>query len=118
MGSIMKDIYQYRQVRHIEYIPGSGKLKMNLVDSKDDYITQANAIELDVKNQDFKNIKTLCIGKDTLSVEFSEPMTCNLETGRYEEKLYCNVELEGNDNTAFVEKLPSLRDRIFSQKME
>ena len=110
----MKDIYQYRNVKQLEYKTGSGKLKMNLEGTMDDYVSQVNDIELDFKNQDFKNIKLIKIGKNTLNVEFSEPMICNLETGRYEEKLICNVETEGEDESALVEKLPNLKEKIFS----
>ena len=109
----MREIYQYRNVKHLEYIPSSGKLTMNVEGSNDDYITQANNVETDVLSLDYSHVKNISIKTDKLLLDFLDPINCNLESNRYEDKLICNVNLEGENTTAFVEKLPGLADRIF-----
>ncbi|OYT29224.1 hypothetical protein B6U98_03010 [Thermoplasmatales archaeon ex4572_165] len=108
----MKKVYQYRNVKHLEYIPSSGKLTMNIDGSDDDYVTQANNVEMDILSQDFRHVKHVAIKSDALHVDFLNPINCNLESSRYDEKLICNVDLEGENTTAFVEKIPGLADRI------
>jgi len=109
----MKKIYQYRNVKHLKYIPSSGKLTMNIEGSDDDYVTQVNNVEMDVLSNDYSHVKHVAIKNDVLYVDFLNPINCNLESSRNDEKLICNIDLEGENTTAFVEKLPGLVDRIF-----
>ena len=110
---MIKEIYQYRNVMHINYIPHSKKLTMNIQDTNDDYVSQADEIDMDAFSDEFKFIKNISIRKDYLSVDFSKPIHCNLESGRYEHKMICNVQIEGENRSALVEKIPGLEDRIF-----
>jgi len=51
----MKKIYQYRNVKHLKYMPSSGNLTMNIVGSDDDYVTQVNNVEMDVLKFNFSS---------------------------------------------------------------
>jgi len=108
----MSDTYQYRKVKNLEYIPQSGKIKMNVAGSNNDYISQVDKIQMAMEKTDFKIIKRLRMGKESIYVDFTEPITCNLKSGYYEDVLLCNVQLEGEDTDNFVEKLPSLKDLL------
>ena len=63
----MKEIFQYRNVNHLEYIPNSKKVTMNILDSNDDYISQVDGIELDELCKDFRFIKNIVILRYTLN---------------------------------------------------
>ena len=86
---------------------------MNILDSKDDFISQVDGIWMDEICKDFRFIKNVTITKDSINLHFINPINCNHESSRYDDKLIINVEKEGENQTAFVEKLPGLADRIF-----
>ena len=109
----MKEIFQYRKVTNLEYIPNSGKLKINLEGSKDNYFSIANKLDLDAESKEYKNIRNLRISKDSINIVFLKPTICNLETGRYGSEMVCNVKIEGKKPFVYVEKLPSLKERLF-----
>ena len=107
---VMGDTYQYRKVKNLEYIPQSGKVKMNVEGSNNDYISQVDAIKMAMESTNFRIIKRLRMGKEAVYLDFNEPITCNIKSGRYEDVLLCNVKTEGENQSSTVEKLPSLRD--------
>jgi len=93
-------------------MPSSGKLTMN-IEGSDDYVTQVNNVEMDALSNDYSHVKHVAIKNDALYVDFLNPINCNLESSRNDEKLIGNIDLDGENTTAFVEKLPGLADRIF-----
>ena len=114
----MVDTYQYRKVRRFEYIPQSGKIKMNLEGTNNDYISQVDQIQMEMESSEFKMIKRLRMGKEAIYVDFTEPITCNINSGHYEDVLLCNVKMEGDNQSDYVEKLPSLKEIITSDESE
>ena len=107
-------MYQYRKVVNFEYIPQSGKIKINVDGSNNDYISQVDKIQMAMESSDFKIIKRLRIGKEAIYVDFTKPITCNINSGHYEDVLLCDVQIEGEDPLNYVEKIPSLKEILTS----
>lgn len=107
----MKDILQYRKVTSLEYVLGKGQMKINMDGTNDNYYSTIDEVEINTKELKMEHLE---ISENIVSMKFSEPIICNINSGRYYSSMKCGAKLEGKNTSLFVEKLESLSDKIGS----
>ena len=105
----MGDTLQYRRVKGLKYTLGKGEIIMKMSGSNDFYYTNADEVLIDPKNIDMDDYK---FEKKSVEMEFSEPITCNIKSGKYNSTFRCGTKLEGKKPFKYVERLEDLSDRL------
>jgi hypothetical protein len=101
----MSDILQYRKVVELEFRLGEGETKINLQDAENNYYSKLDDINIDPKEVDLSQV---ILSKTGICLKFASPINCNIRSGRHYNSMMCGAELEGNDTSAFVEKINGL----------
>ena len=109
MGKNMTDILQYRQVKKLEYTLGQGEMKINMEGTLDNYFSNIDEIEINPSKLDMEHIE---INENIISMKFTEPIICNVNSGRYHSVMTCGTKFEGDDENSLVERLEGLADKI------
>ncbi len=105
----MGDILQYRNVTDLEYSLDKGEIKINMSGTSDNYYSKIDEIKI---NPEKANLNNLEIFKNVVKMRFTNPIICNIESGRYFSSMRCGVEFEGENKDKIVEKLEGLKSRI------
>jgi len=107
----MGDTLQYRRVNRLEYALGSGELKINMDGSNDNYYSNVDEVQINPNDVDLSDFK---LDKNAVVMNFSKPIICNINSGKYYNSVMCGTKFEGKDKSLFVERLDSLASRIGS----
>ena len=105
----MGEILQYRRVVRLEYSLGNGGIKINMEGSNDDYFSTVDEIQMGTGGVDLNNIG---LDNDTVIMDFSKPVVCNIKAGRYYNSMLCGAKLEGKNRVLYVEKLDDLASKL------
>ena len=105
----MVDILQFRKVNELRYQLGQGEMKILMVGTTDNYFSYVDEVEINTKDI---NMNSFEINDNVVTMKFSKPIICNVNTGRYNSHMKCGVELEGKEKNSLVERLESLSDKI------
>jgi hypothetical protein len=107
----MGDTLQYRRVNRLEYALGGGELKINMDGSNDDYFSNVDEVQINPNDVDLSDFK---LDKNAVIMNFSKPIICNINAGKYFNSMMCGAKFEGKDKGLFVERLDSLASRLES----
>jgi len=98
----MEEVTQYRKVLEIEYQPEDGKMRIYHHGGEARYVT-VDQVKL---RPEVVAIEDITIRKQGTKIRFTEPINCNIITGRYEIAMECGVPLsEKADPRKLVEKI-------------
>lgn len=107
----MTDVFQYRQVIELEYLLGKGQINIKMENTNDIYYSKIDEVKINPK---ITFLKKFMIFKDSVRLNFSKPIICNIQSGRNFSSMFCGVDFEGKDKNILVERLDGLKDRLSS----
>jgi hypothetical protein len=105
----MGDTLQYRRVVGLEYSLGNGEIKINMDGTNDDYYSNVDEVQINPSSIDLNNFQ---LDKEAVTMHFSKPIICNINSGKYHSSMKCGAKFEGKESSQFVERLEDLADRI------
>lgn len=107
----MSEVLQYRKVLELQYSLDTGQIKINLEGSNDNYFANLDEIDLDPRKIDLSYFE---INKSVVKMQFSNPIVCNVKSGRHFSSMDCGVALDGENKELFVENIGGLKDKLAS----
>ena len=105
----MKETLQYRKVIQLQYELGKGEMRVNMDGTNDNYYLNLDTVELDPTKIDMSLLE---ISDNFVTMQFSEPIICNVDSGRFNSTMICGTKLEGKDTTKLVERLETLSEKL------
>ena len=105
----MPDILQYRKVKGLEYQIGQGAIKIYIEGTIDNYYSKLDEVNI---NPEVIDLSHLSITKNIIRMDFSDPIICNINSGRFYSSMECGANLEGRNTNLIVEKLDDLKSRL------
>jgi len=105
----MGDILQYRRVVGLEYSLGKGEMKINMEGTNDDYYSNVDEVQI---NPDVVDLNNFGLDKNEVTMRFSKPIICNINSGKYSSSMMCGARFEGKERGLLVEKLEDLASKF------
>ena len=92
---------QFRQVIQMRYGLKSGMLSLNL-EGYGNYASALSSMDIDPKKV---AIEELAIDHDSIAIQFSQPIICNMNSDGVNSYMDCGVALSGKSPKEFIEKI-------------
>ena len=92
---------QFRKVSKMVYSLNSGELGM-IIDGYGRHSSKLDSMDIDPKKI---AIEELSISTTSVSMQFKNPITCNLKSDGFVTTMDCGVMLEGSSPSEFIEKI-------------
>ena len=108
-GKEVSDKFQYRKVVGLEYYLGLGEMKINMQGTSHNYFTKLDEVKINTKKLDVDDVE---INNNRINLKFSEPINCNVDSGRHISTMICGTDLEGKNRQELIERLEGLADRL------
>jgi len=105
----MGDILQYRCVVVLKYSFGKGEIKINMDGTNDDYYSNVDEVQI---NPDVVDLKNFGLDRNAVTMSFSKPIICNINSGKYFSSMMCGARFEGKERGQLVEKLEDLASKF------
>ena len=105
----MGDTLQYRRVIGLQYTLGKGEIKINMVGTIDDYYSNVDEVQINPSTVGLNNLE---LDRNAVTMRFSEPIICNIRSGKYHSSMMCGAKFEGKESSLLVERLEDLADRF------
>lgn len=105
----MSEVIQYRKVLGLQYSIDTGQMKIDLDGTNDNYFANLDEVNLNPKKVDMSYFE---INKSVVSMKFSEPIICNVKSGRHFSSMDCDVAFDGKDERLSVENIGGLKDKL------
>jgi len=105
----MGDILQYRCVVGLEYSFAKGEIKINMEGTNDDYYSNVDEVQI---NPDVVDLDKFGLDRNAVTMRFSKPIICNINSGKYSSSMMCGARFEGKERGLLVEKLEDLASKF------
>lgn len=105
----MGEILQYRKVIALDYSLGKGETKINMDGTLDNYYSKIDKLNIDPNAVDLSNLK---VTKNSVKINFTSPIVCNVDSGRHFSSMLCGAKLEGKNEDLLVERLEDLAAKL------
>jgi len=109
----MSDLLQYRRITELKYSLVKGEMKINMQGTDDNYYSDVDEIEI---NPNINELEKIGLYKNVLTMNFTKPIICNVNSGKYYSSMKCGTEIEGKNEELLIEKLDNLASRLDIKK--
>ena len=107
----MSEVIQYRKVLELQYSLDNGQMKIKLEGTDDNYFANLDEIDLNPGEIDLSYFE---INKSVVKIRFTDPIICDVKSGKYFSSMTCGAKFSGINKGLFVENIGGLKSKMDS----